>query len=59
MLTAWQRGTPVGAGNCVRGVVLVTRSTVLARWLVWCSAYSVAGLQALAIACARRSAANT
>ena len=48
----WQRGAPVGADDCVRGAVLVTRSAVWAWRLVWRSACSVAGLQALAIACA-------
>ena len=52
MAQCLQRGTPAGADDCVRGVVLVTRSTVLARRLVWCHAYSVARLRALTIACA-------
>ena len=52
MVQCLQRGTPVRVDDCVRGVVLATRSTVLARRLVRCSAYSVARLWALTIACA-------
>ena len=47
MVQCLQRGTLVGVDDCVRGVVLATRSTVLARRLVRCSACSVAGLWAL------------
>ena len=52
MAQCLQRGTLVGVDDCVRGVVLATRSTALARWLVRCNAYSVARLRALTIACA-------
>ena len=52
MAQCLQRGTPVGADDCVRGVVLAARSTVLARRLVRRSAYSAARLWALTIACA-------
>ena len=52
MVQCLQRGTLVGVDDCVRGVVLATRSTVLARRLARRSAYSVARLRALTIACA-------